>query len=357
MENVEFEDEIEFSNIEPDVKIVTKDEGSIDDYFYDDDSKMPFYYNKQSLINEFIKQYPESLKLNDSVTSTKYMFRASLNATKYPKEINTENITDMSYMFYQCCLMKEVPKMNTSNVTNMASMFYDCEKIETIPFMDTSNVTDMNEMFNYCYSLKSIPLLDTSKVTRMGTMFQYCRSLQTIPAINTSSATDMAWMFSGCSSLQTLPDLNTSNVTDMRSMFQSCINLKKIPNIDTSNVTTLTYIFNNCTNLLEIPELEAGNLVSITNWSNNVNTNVLFGGFKDLGKAENYKTNMNLTKWTNIQTPYNILKDLYDLNLNGKAGQGATITISSSQQSQLLEIDSEIIENTKNKGWNVTISG
>lgn len=355
MENVNFDDEIEISNIEPDTEI--KEVRSIDDYFYNDENDPPFYFSGSPSIDEYIKKIPSIITIRSNKTSTAQMFMNVINVTEFPKKIvNTENVTDMTQMFCNCRGMLNVPEMNTKSVTNMEKMFYNCSSLETIPFMDTTNVTNMNEMFNYCTNLKSIPLLNTSNVTKMGTMFQNCKNLKTIPLLDTSNVTDMAWTFSGCTNLQTVPDLNTQNVTDMRATFQSCTSLRKIPKIDTSNVKTISSIFRNCTNLQEIPELDASNLVTITNWNTNINLNVLFGGFKDLGKADNFKTNMTLKNYTNIQTVYNIINDLYDLNLNGKAERGIKVRITTTQQDELLKLDSSIIDNTKNKGWDIEIS-
>ena len=44
---------------------------------------------------------------------------------------NTENIVDMSYMFYGCINIKDLPdisKWNTTKVINMSFMFYNCKK-------------------------------------------------------------------------------------------------------------------------------------------------------------------------------------------------------------------------------------
>ena len=44
---------------------------------------------------------------------------------------------------------------NTNNVTNMSDMFYGCSSLINIDLsnFNTNNVTDMNDMFNGCSSL------------------------------------------------------------------------------------------------------------------------------------------------------------------------------------------------------------
>lgn len=92
-------------------------------------------------------------------------------------EIDTSDITDMSYMFFDFLNLRtlKLSNFNTSNVTNMASMFNwlpDLISIDVSNF-DTSNVTNMNSMFKDCRALKSLDLssFDTSNVTDMAYMF------------------------------------------------------------------------------------------------------------------------------------------------------------------------------------------
>lgn len=105
---------------------------------------------------------------------------------------DTENVTDMSYMFSDCKNLQTIPQLYTSSVIAMSSMFQNCANLQTIPQLDTSNVTDMSYIFSACLALQSIPQLDTSKVTDMSYMFEYCTSLQTIPQLDTSNVTNMS---------------------------------------------------------------------------------------------------------------------------------------------------------------------
>ena len=108
-------------------------------------------------------------------------------------KFDTSNVTDMSYMFYECCYLKtlDVSKFNTGNVTDMSYMFggrsgylNGCESLTTIDVsnFDTSNVTSMIGMFSCCSALTTIDVsnFDTSNVTYMGGMFEGCSSLTTI---------------------------------------------------------------------------------------------------------------------------------------------------------------------------------
>ena len=141
---------------------------------------------------------------------------------------DTENIIDMTDMFYGCTNLTTIPLLNTSNVVHMRGMFKECRALTTIPLFDTSKVTYMSEMFWSCSNLTSIPLFNTSNVTYMNFMFSGCHGLTTIPLFDTSKVTRMDDMFNYCINLTTVPALDVSNVTNMRGMFVGCSNLKSI---------------------------------------------------------------------------------------------------------------------------------
>lgn len=174
--------------------------------------------------------------------------------------LDTSQVTDMSYMFYNCKVLTSVSLLDTGEVTNMANMFRGCTSLTTILSLNTSEVTSMTNMFSGCSSLTSIPLLDTSNVTNISYMFSRCSSLTSIPLLNTSNVTDMSSMFYYCSSLTTIPLLNTSNVTSMASMFYNCTSLISIPLLSTSKVTNMDSMFNGCTSLTSIPLLDTGDV-------------------------------------------------------------------------------------------------
>ena len=71
--------------------------------------------------------------------------------------LNTENVTDMSNMFYECESLTslDLTKFNTNQVTNMNGMFYSCNNLTTIYCNDNwakDGLSDM-EMFNGCHNL------------------------------------------------------------------------------------------------------------------------------------------------------------------------------------------------------------
>lgn len=165
---------------------------------------------------------------------------------------DTENVTNMNYMFFSCTFLTSVPLLNTSKVTTMSNMFEYCNRLTAIPQFDTSNVKYMNRTFTDCQGLTTIPQLNTSKVTTMSYMCYNCQYLTTIPLLDTSKVTDFMYTFCNCPKLTAVPLLNTSNATTMNGMFLNCSSLTTIPALDADKATNLGYIFGGCSNLKSI---------------------------------------------------------------------------------------------------------
>ena len=105
--------------------------------------------------------------------------------------------------------------------------------IEGIEYFNTENVTNMRYMFCYCKSLKSLDLtnFNTENVTDMYYMFAYCKSLESLDLtnFNTAKVTNMAGMFQSCYALKTIyasDKFVTDQVTESTCMFSDCLNLK-----------------------------------------------------------------------------------------------------------------------------------
>ncbi|MEE0653161.1 MAG: BspA family leucine-rich repeat surface protein, partial [Segatella copri] len=85
--------------------------------------------------------------------------------------LNTEKVTDMSYMFSGCTNLTslDVTKFNTANVTNMSDMFRNCSALTSLDVskFNTVNVTNMGRMFSNCSALTSLDVtnFNTEKVT------------------------------------------------------------------------------------------------------------------------------------------------------------------------------------------------
>ena len=95
--------------------------------------------------------------------------------------------------------------------TSCCCWFAGCMELKTIEgieYLNTENVTDLSWMFFLCYSLTKLDVsnFDTQKVAGMDFMFAGCSNLTTldISNFNTKKVTAMSGMFSGCSNLTTI---------------------------------------------------------------------------------------------------------------------------------------------------------
>ena len=176
--------------------------------------------------------------------------------------LNTENVTDMGYMFYGCSALTslDVTHFNTAKVTNMSYMFSSCVALTSLDVtkFNTANVTDMSGMFSGCKTLTSLDVskFNTVNVTNMNYMFVRCSRLTSLDVtnFNTEKVTNMRGMFFGCVALTSLDvtKFNTEKVTIMGGMFSGCQALTTIYASDkfvTGQVTDGSNMFSNCTNL------------------------------------------------------------------------------------------------------------
>jgi surface protein len=109
--------------------------------------------------------------------------------------LQTEDVTDMSYMFAGCTNLQTFSGLehcNTTNVTTMAHMFEGCNM----------NGDDLS------YALANF---NTHNLENMSYMFRRCGVLSTIDlsSFTTERVTDMSYLFSGCEKLTRI-NTNTS---------------------------------------------------------------------------------------------------------------------------------------------------
>ena len=152
--------------------------------------------------------------------------------------------------------------LNTENVTNMGYMFAGCSALKSLDLtkFNTAKVTSMEYMFNKCSALKSLNLLgfNTEKVTNMNSMFRSCSALESLDLsmFNTENVTSMPNMFNGAKNLKTLnvSNFNTEKVNNMGHMFANCPNLTSLDlsSFNTKGVEYVDNIFKNCSNLTTI---------------------------------------------------------------------------------------------------------
>ena len=228
---------------------------------------------------------------------------------------DTSEAEDMSYMFYNTSNYEGeysdglmLVNWDTSKVTNMSHMF-DGIGASQIDFLDnnhvstdlnTENVTDMSYMFANTTNINWLPatyFTNTSKVTNMSHMF-YNSGSDSSPdgsyyfSNDVSKVKDMSYMFANSRAFFDLKfDWNTESVTNMSHMFDNCVSrfgriheFDGLENWDTSNVTDMSYMFRG----LRTPE---GDDLNLSGWdtSNVTNMSYMFNSFS------NYKTSITVS--------------------------------------------------------------
>jgi len=198
---------------------------------------------------------------------------------------DTQNVTDMSYMFSECTLLLSLPdisKWNTQKVTNMSYMFNGCLNLSSLPDIskwNTQNVININNMFSNCKSLSSLPDIskwNTQNINETICLFQNCSSLSCLPDLskwNTQNVTNMSYMFSNCSLLLSIPDISkweTQNVCGIKSIFSNCSSLAILPDLSkwkTRNIISMSAAFSCCSSLSFLPDISKWNTQNVNNMS------------------------------------------------------------------------------------------
>ena len=289
-------------------------------------------FNKDGIPNKYSKIIFENgnnvvlAPQNSRCLFSFYGLNSSLNTIININKLDTTQVIDMSYMFYQYggTTSLDLRTFDTSRVTNMESMFsaaWKLKKLDVSSF-DTSQVTNMESMFANLESLTSLDLsnFDTSQVTNMFNMFYWCKNLIELNVSNfdTSNVTDMYSIFSGCSKLTSLDvsNFDTSKVTNMVGMFSDCSNLVSldVSAFDTSQVTSMSSMFRGCSRLASLD-------VSNFNTDNLLHAGNMFENCKNLRKLD--LSMLNMSKCIYIDGMFagceNIYIDLmgFNPNING----------------------------------------
>ena len=196
----------------------------------------PAWSNQSAKINKVVF---DASFANARPTSCYMWFYRCENLTKIEdiENLNTQNVTDMSYMFYRCERLTslDVSHFNTQKVEDMSEMFSVCSGLKSlnVSHFDTQNVKDMNSMFNSCERLTSLDVsnFNTQNVTDMRYMFSWCEGLNSLDLskFDTQNVTNMSNMFRNSSALTTIyasDKFVTTKVSSGSEMFKGCKSLK-----------------------------------------------------------------------------------------------------------------------------------
>ena len=191
--------------------------------------------------------------------------------------LNTNNVTDMAWMFADCSGLTglDLSNCNTANVTDMNGMFWKCSGLAKLDLskFNTTNVIDMAWIFYGCNNLTNLDLssFNTVKVTDMSGMFAGCEKLTSLDLsnFNTANVNNMANMFEDDLELTKLDlsHFNTAEVTNMTEMFADCWGLAKLDlnHFNTANVNSMGEMFNGCISLtsLDLSHFNISNFIDI----------------------------------------------------------------------------------------------
>ena len=197
---------------------------------------------------------------------------AIVNDGQTMKDMCTNNYSSIKNIIFDESFKTYAP-------TSLREFFKNCKALETISGLEnlnTANVTDMSYMFFKCSALTSLDLKNfkTARVKHMYYMFSGCSALTSLDLtnFNTTNVTYMYNMFDGCSALTSLDltNFNTANVERMQEMFKGCSTLQSIYVSDNFVVTGIKYenykknLFTDCKALKgAIPEYESAKTSSV----------------------------------------------------------------------------------------------
>ncbi|MDI6552972.1 BspA family leucine-rich repeat surface protein [Leuconostoc falkenbergense] len=237
---------------------------------------------------------------------------------------NVQNVSNFSHMFNRLSITQlNLSNWSPSQATNvdMSYMFADTLlKTLTLTNFNTENVTNMSYMFQYCTELTNLDLSswNVDNVTTFANMFQYVNKITNLNLSNwganrSADNVDMQYMLHSTGKLSTLTlnNFKTDNVTNMSYMFYSSgVKSLDLTTWNVDNVTTFTRMFSYTASLTEL---------NLSNWGTNRSaidvdmSNMFFSTTKlKTLKLDDFKT----TNVINMSsTFYNT--GLTSLNLNG----------------------------------------
>ncbi len=151
--------------------------------------------------------------LNEGTSNPGWIGQSSkINKVVFDASFANARPTSCHMWFYQCTNLTDIEgieNLNTEKVTAMSGMFFQCEKLSSLDLsnFNTEKVTNMYGMFFQCAKLTSLDLsnFNTEKVEDMYSMFSSCSALTTIYASDkfvTDLVSEGSEMFLGCKNLK-----------------------------------------------------------------------------------------------------------------------------------------------------------
>ncbi len=237
-----------------------------DEYYYE--------YITTATFDASYRDYP--------ITSTASMFNGLYYLTTINglENLNTSNVTDMSYMFNLCRSLKtlDLTGFNTENVSNMEYMFADCETLTNIycnDNWDQPNILQSDKMFYSCFALPNYDSehfdVSSAKPTSEGGYFTkreayaivadgnltffYDANKPASGSLEFTNTGEGSWRSATFTSVTFDASMKNYKFISTAGMFSSMTNLTVIndlTNLNTSAITDMSDMFNGCSSLASI---------------------------------------------------------------------------------------------------------
>jgi hypothetical protein len=194
------------------------------------------YFTHEYEINSGLKQViitgKNIRRVNFTTSIINLIYSNIVNINKF----NLPNLTDCSYLFYNCNNLTAIPDNlfdNNTEVISFGSCFRDCSNLTAIPdnlFDNNTEVTRFDTCFSGCSNLTTVPsnlFQYNTLVTNFSSCFYECTDLITIPS-NLFQYNTLVTNFSSCfyndsSITSSVPELwNRTNVTDYTRCYYNC---------------------------------------------------------------------------------------------------------------------------------------
>ena len=118
-------------------------------------------------------------------TGTKWWFWSLTNLTTIEDlaNLNTSEVTDMSYMFYECKSLTslDLTGFNTAKVENIRYIFYSCSSLTSLDVsnFNTAKMSDMRGIFVGCIEIADIQLSQRKTVIEYISFLIHLRGIET----------------------------------------------------------------------------------------------------------------------------------------------------------------------------------
>ena len=314
------------------------------DLSVDKDGSVKAYIVKSGTNYDLLIAAEDTRTIINLPSNSSYLFaNIYADSITFNSNVNSKNVTNMSYMFVSSAWTINLKNLDTSNVTNMEGIFSKEDRMierttgeQTFRQFDKVSATKIsrfyynNHLDRYYRTINGLSDLNVSNVTNMSSLFAGSAYTQiNLSKWNTSKVTNMADMFTNTiANSSNLNGLKTANVKNMNSMFWgSNLISSAVESFDTSKVTDMSRIFYgitisqlnlskwNTSNVTDMSGMFAGakidSIIGLANFNTSRVTDMsyMFGSIDFNGK------NLDLSKW-NTSNVTNMSYMFYNVTIN-----------------------------------------